>query len=111
LKKSEKDYSPTTLYDDYALSEDIFHWQSQNRASPDNASGKAYLQQRVSGRQILLFVREQNKDEYGNTMSYVFLGGADFIKSTGAKPMNIEWKLRDPMPAYLWKESGKLAVG
>lgn len=111
LKKSEKDYSPTTLYDDYALSEDIFHWQSQNRASPDNASGQAYLQQRVSGRQILLFVREQNKDEYGNTMSYVFLGGADFIKSTGAKPMNIEWQLRDPMPAYLWKESGKLAVG
>jgi superfamily II DNA or RNA helicase len=111
LKKSEKDYSPTTLYDDYALSEDIFHWQSQNRASPDNASGQAYLQQRVSGREILLFVREQNKDEYGNTMSYVFLGGADFIKSTGAKPMNIEWKLRDAMPAYLWKESGKLAVG
>ena len=25
LKKSDKDYSPTTLYDDYAISEDLFH--------------------------------------------------------------------------------------
>jgi hypothetical protein len=33
------------------------------------------------------------------------------LNSSGAKPMNIEWKLKEPMPAYIWKESGKLAVG
>jgi hypothetical protein len=59
----------------------------------------------------LLFVREQNENEYRYTMSYVFLGLADFQQSSGAKPMNIEWKLKEPMPAYIWKESGKLAVG
>ncbi|MBG6233513.1 superfamily II DNA or RNA helicase [Pedobacter sp. CAN_A7] len=111
LKKSEKEYSPTTLYDNYAISESLFHWQSQNRASPDNASGKAYITQRILGRNILIFVREQNEDEFGNTMSYVFLGKADFIKTSGEKPMNVEWKLQEPMPAYIWKESGKLAVG
>jgi superfamily II DNA or RNA helicase len=111
LKKSEKEYSPTTLYDDYAISEDLFHWQSQNRASPENASGLAYIKQQMTGRKILIFVREQNEDEYRNTLSYVFLGEADFMKSTGAKPMNVEWKLQEPMPAYIWKESGKLAVG
>jgi superfamily II DNA or RNA helicase len=111
LKKSEKEYSPTTLYDDYALSESLFHWQSQNRASPDNASGKAYITQHILGRNILIFVREQNEDEFGNTMSYVFLGKADFMKTSGEKPMNVEWKLQEPMPAYIWKESGKLAVG
>lgn len=111
LKKSEKEYSPTTLYDDYAISEYLFHWQSQNRASPDNTSGKSYIQQDELGRTILIFVREQIEDEYGNTMSYVFLGEADFVKTSGAKPMNIEWRLQEAMPAYLWKESGKLAVG
>jgi len=111
LKKSEKEYSPTTLYDDYAISEYLFHWQSQNRASPENESGKVYIQQNMSGRKILIFVREQNKDEFGNTLSYVFLGEADFMKSSGAKPMNVEWKLQEPMPAYIWKESGKLAIG
>ncbi len=44
-------------------------------------------------------------------MSYVFLGLTDFQKSRGARPMNIEWKLKEPMPAYIWKESGKLAIG
>ncbi|MHA4895777.1 DEAD/DEAH box helicase [Pedobacter sp. PWIIR3] len=111
LKKSEKEYSPTTLYDDYAINEVLFHWQSQNAASPNNPSGKAYIQQDQTGKHILLFVREQNDDEYGNTMGYVFLGKANFMSSTGEKPMNIEWKLEEPMPAYIWKESGKLAVG
>ncbi|MES2829466.1 MAG: DUF3427 domain-containing protein [Bacteroidota bacterium] len=111
LKKSEKEYSPTTLYDDYAINEVLFHWQSQNAASPNNPSGKAYIEQNETGKNILLFVREQNEDEYGNTMSFVFLGKANFVKSTGAKPMNIEWRLEEPMPAYIWKESGKLAVG
>lgn len=111
LKKSEKEYSPTTLYDDYAISESLFHWQSQNRASPDNTSGKSYIDQNATGRIILIFVREHSKDEYGNTMSFVFLGNADFVKSSGAKPMNVEWKLQEPMPGYIWKESGKLAVG
>jgi hypothetical protein len=99
------------LYDDYAISEDLFHWQSQNQAAPENTLGKAYIQQKISKRNILIFVREQNKDEYKNALSYVFLGKADFVKSTGAKPMNVEWKLQEAMPAFIWKESGKLAVG
>lgn len=111
LKKSEKEYSPTTLYDDYAISEYLFHWQSQNATAPDSPKGLTYVQQQELDKKILIFVREQNEDEYGLTMSYVFLGLADFQKTSGAKPMNIEWKLKEPMPAYIWKESGKLAVG
>ena len=111
LKKSEKEYSPTTLYDDYAINERLFHWQSQNATSPESPKGQSYIKHQELDKTILLFVREQNDDEHENTMSYVFLGDANFIKSSGSKPMNIEWKLNEPMPAYLWKESGKLAVG
>ncbi|RYG04506.1 MAG: DUF3427 domain-containing protein, partial [Chitinophagaceae bacterium] len=111
LKKSEKEYSPSTLYDDYAINEYLFHWQSQNATTPESPKGLSYIQHNELKKKILLFVREQNDDEYGFTMSYVFLGEAQFINSTGAKPMNIEWQLNEPMPAYLWKESGKLAIG
>ncbi|MDB5014199.1 MAG: restriction endonuclease subunit, partial [Daejeonella sp.] len=111
LKKSEKEYSPTTLYDDYAINEYLFHWQSQNATAPESPKGQSYINHQETHKKILLFVREQNDDEYGFTMGYVFIGEADFIKSTGARPMNIEWKLKEPMPAYIWKESGKLAVG
>jgi hypothetical protein len=111
LKKSEKEYSPTTLYDDYAINEYLFHWQSQNATSPESPKGLSYINQGDLNKRILLFVREQNDDEFGFTMSYVFLGEARFINSSGAKPMNVEWQLNEPMPAYIWKESGKLAIG
>ena len=39
LIKSEEDYSPTTMYDDYAISETLFHWQSQNSSRPDIGKG------------------------------------------------------------------------
>ncbi len=111
LKKSEKEYSPSTLYDDYAINESLFHWQSQNATTPESAKGLSYINHDKQDKKILLFVREQNDDEFGFTMPYVFLGEANYIKSTGSKPMNIEWRLHEPMPAYIWKESGKLAVG
>ncbi len=108
LKKSDKEYSPTTMYEDYALNKHLFHWQTQNSASPNTPKGQAYIK---SEKNFLLFVREQNKDEYGFTMGYVFLGKVEFQKYSGEKPMNIEWKLKEPMPSYILKESQKLAVG
>lgn len=39
LEKTEANYSPTTLYNDYAVSEKVFHWQSQNTARPETGKG------------------------------------------------------------------------
>ncbi|MFO7720820.1 MAG: DUF3427 domain-containing protein [Gillisia sp.] len=111
LKKTEKEYSPTTMYDDFALNKILFHWQSQNSTAPNSIKGASYINHRENGKKIILFVREQNVDEFGFTMSYTFLGEADFMKSNGSKPMNVEWKLHEPMPSYILKESQKLAVG
>ncbi|UKT62796.1 DEAD/DEAH box helicase [Pedobacter mucosus] len=109
LKKSEKEYSPTTLYDDYAINDTLFHWQSQNATASASEKGKSYIGHHVQNKEILIFVREQNKDEFKNTMGYVFLGKANFQKTYGEKPMNIQWLLEEPMPAYIWKDSAKLA--
>ena len=35
LNKTESDYSPTTMYEDYAISDEIFHWQSQSTTSSE----------------------------------------------------------------------------
>lgn len=111
LNKSDKDFSPTTLYDDFALSDRLFHWQSQNNVKPDSSRGRAYIRHKEEGKRVLLFVREKGEDEYGNTMGFVFLGEADFQDYYGSKPMNIRWELKEPMPPYLWKDSAKMAVG
>ena len=33
LQKSEDEYSPTTMYEDYLISQDQFHWQSHSNTS------------------------------------------------------------------------------
>lgn len=111
LNKSEKDFSPTTLYEDFAISENLFHWQSQNNVKPESAKGISYINHKKDGKRILLFVREKGEDEFGNTMGSVFLGEANISEHYGSKPMSIKWELNEPMPPYLWKESAKMAVG
>lgn len=111
LNKSEKDFSPTTLYEDFAISEKLFHWQTQNSVSPEKGKGLTYINHFKEKKRILLFVREKNEDEYGNAMASVFLGEGKLIEYYGSKPMSIKWELNEPMPPYLWKYSAKMAVG
>jgi superfamily II DNA or RNA helicase len=111
LIKSEENFSPTTMYDDYAISETLFHWQSQNSSRPDIGKGLSYIQHQNNNKRILLFVREKANDEKGNTMGYVFIGEGNFKENEGEKPMNIKWELNEPMPNYLWAASAKMSVG
>lgn len=111
LIKSEEDFSPTTLYDDYAISETLFHWQSQNQTRKDSGKGLTYINHQKLGKRILLFVREKANNQFSNTIGYVFIGEAKFKENEGSKPMSIKWELNEPMPMYLWKDSAKMSVG
>jgi superfamily II DNA or RNA helicase/HKD family nuclease len=109
LNKSDKDFSPSTQYHDYAVSEKIFHWQSQNAASPETPVGLSYINHHSNGKKHLLFVREARKDGFGFTSPYHFLGAVDYISHKGAKPMSITWELQEPMPPKVWEAAGKMA--
>jgi superfamily II DNA or RNA helicase/HKD family nuclease len=111
LIKSEENFSPTTMYDDYAISESLFHWQTQNSAGPDTPKGLSYIHHKKNNKNILLFIREKKTDEFDQTMGYVFVGSAVYEDHSGSKPMSIRWKLQTPLPHYLWKQAAKLRVG
>lgn len=111
LNKSEKDFSPTTFYEDFAISESIFHWQTQNAVRPEIGKGLSYINHIQEKKRVLLFVRERSEDEYGNAMASVFLGEAKLLEHYGSKPMSIKWELYEPMPPYLWKDTAKMAIG
>ena len=111
LQKSEEDFSPTTMYDDYAIDETLFHWQSQSQTTDTSPVGISYIKQSELNKNILLFVRESKNDMYGNTAGYVFVGPGNFISYEGSKPMSITWKLEEPIPEYLWTASAKMSVG
>lgn len=102
LNKSEADFSPSTQYNDYLINENFFHWQSQNTDSHSNNGGKRYTMQSETDNRIILFVREEKKDGYGNTCPFHCFGLVDYISSHGDFPMNVTWKLEEPaMPYYV----------
>ncbi|MEU0469255.1 DUF3427 domain-containing protein [Amycolatopsis sp. NPDC006131] len=98
LRKSEKDFSPTTMYRDYAISPELFHWESQNATSLDSPTGRRYLQHRAQGSHVVLFVRETKTDDLG-AAPFVCLGPASYVEHRGERPIAITWRLHRPMPA------------
>lgn len=92
LDKSEKRFSATTRYADYAVSPKLFHWQSQSVTAEDSRAGRRYVEQRKDGTRILLFVRQNSE------VAYVFLGDARYVSHHGQRPMNVIWELDATIP-------------
>ena len=109
LNKIDKDYSPTTMYEDYAISEDLFHWQSQSTTSEKSPTGQRYINHEVRGSTVLLFVREDKKNN-NLSMPYYFLGPAAYVSHDGSKPMSIIWRLKHLMPGKLIRTTERLAI-
>ena len=89
-------YHEAISYHDYALSHELFHWQTQNSCSPLTASGQRYLQSvgpESNGWQFQLFVRT-DKDS-----AYLACGPVVLSSAHGAHPMNIHWQLQQPLAA------------
>ena len=102
LNKSEKDFSPSTQYNDYLINEEYFHWQSQNTDSHNNNGGRRYTEQSQTKNKIILFVREEKKDGFGNTSPFHCFGLVDYVSSHDDFPMNVKWRLQKPaMAQYL----------
>ncbi len=102
LQKTKADYSPTTMYEDYFISQELFHWQSQSRTSIESATGQRYINHKNQGYTPVLFVRETRKTPAGNTSPYYYLGPCDYVSHQGSRPISITWRLRNrvSMPVY-----------
>ena len=110
LEKDEKHYSPSTLYNDYAISATRFHWQSQSILRQRNETAQRYIEHEARGGHVFLFVRSRRKRSDGRTMPYTFLGPCDYVSHHGERPINFVWQLRRPMPADFYQAS-KVAAG
>lgn len=97
INKSEKAYSPATMYRDYALGRDRFHWESQNTTTPTSPTGRRYIDP-PDGHQVWLFARPQKNAKSG-VAPYTFLGPATYIRHEGSRPIAFEWRLQHEIPA------------
>jgi superfamily II DNA or RNA helicase len=91
-------YHERIAYHDYAISSELFHWQSQNNAGPDTTAGKRYLQSPSNGWVFQLFVR-LNRDS-----PYRACGPVTLERAEGARPMTLYWKLTVPLPVRMFQE-------
>lgn len=96
LDKSEG-FQERVQYKDYAISPELFHWQTQNRAGPDNNSGRRYTESGTNGWKFQLFVRE-NRDS-----AYVAVGSVRLVSHDGDRPISITWRLEQPLTAELFR--------
>jgi len=103
INKNEGDYLESTLYNDYAISEDLFHWESQSVTSVTSKTGQRYIKN-DKDHTVLFFVRE-NKKKYGQTSPYTFLGNGRYVSHKGSNPIQIVWKLDHKIPQKIIRES------
>ncbi|WP_257787668.1 DUF3427 domain-containing protein [Arthrobacter sp. QXT-31] len=109
LNKDDKKHSVTTMYRDYAISPELFHWESQNATSPSSPTGRRYLDRASHGSRILIFTRDTADDETGLTVPYTCLGQVDYVQHSGEKPIAITWRLHRPMPADVYASAAAVA--
>ena len=60
LDKAEG-YHDRISYHDYAISPEIFHWQTQNNAGPDTPAGRRYMESPENGWRFFLFVQGEGR--------------------------------------------------
>ena len=105
----DREIGSNTNYNDFAQSSGKFHWETQNKVSPESPTGKKYIRQTQT---MLLFVRKQAKaaDNPARTMGYVYLGEVKLESYSGSRPMQIVWRLKDPMPGEVYEYAVKYVV-
>ena len=98
LQKTERDYSPTTRYLDYAISDQLFHWETQASTAADSHRARTYIEHAAQGRNIALFIRSAKRDAAGRTLPYFCAGFASYVEHKSDRPVQITWRLHDPLP-------------
>ena len=108
LRKDEKDFSPSTMYRDYAISPELFHWESQNATSTRRPPAIATCTTSERGSRVVLFVRDTPENEMG-AAPFLCLGQASYVEHRGEKPIAITWRLHRPLPGDTFRQASVVA--
>jgi hypothetical protein len=93
LRKAERDFSPTTMYRDFAISPDLVHWESQITLREEAPTAQRYIHHAQRGTSVLLFARPAKDDR-----AFTCLGTAAHVEHRNERPIAFVWKLDRAMP-------------
>jgi hypothetical protein len=100
LRKSDKHFSATTMYHDYAISPREFHWESQSTTSVTSSTGQRYINHVERGSRVIFFARETPEQR-----AFLYLGPAQYMHHAGDRPISINWRLDFELPPEFFTEA------
>jgi hypothetical protein len=103
-QKTEREFSPSTMYADYPISRDLLHWESQSNTTQQSATGQNLINHADRNYTILIFARDQKKRN-GATVPFTYLGPADRISCESERPIKLVWGLKYQMPVEMFEDN------
>ena len=88
-------------YDNSLFADDIIQWISQPKTAHTSSVGKMFINHKKLGYNVHIFIRKFAFMDGNKTNPFIYLGKADYYKSSGDKPMRILWKLEKKIPQEL----------
>ncbi|MBJ6727183.1 DUF3427 domain-containing protein [Geomesophilobacter sediminis] len=104
FQKTEKEFSPSTMYADYPISRDLLHWESQADTAQHHSTGQNLIHHLQRGYTVLVFVRDQ-KRRNNVTVPFTYLGPVERVSYESERPIKFVWRLRHPMPVEIFEDN------
>jgi hypothetical protein len=104
FQKTEREFSPSTMYADYPISRELFHWESQSQTTQQSTTGQNLIDHANRGYTILVFARDTKKKE-NCTVPFTYLGPAIQVRFESERPIKMVWRLQHPMPVEMFEEN------
>lgn len=104
FQKTEKEFSPSTMYADYPISRELLHWESQSNTAQHHPVGQNLIHHKERGYTILIFARDQKKRN-GVTVPFTYLGPADRVTYESERPIKMVWRLRHQMSVEMFEDN------
>jgi Domain of unknown function (DUF3427) len=102
FQKTEKLFSPSTMYHDYPISRELLHWETQSQTSQASDTGQNLIHHAERGYTMLFFARSQKRVD-GITTPFTFLGPAKLVRFTSERPIQMIWRLNHSMPVEMFE--------
>jgi superfamily II DNA or RNA helicase/HKD family nuclease len=104
FQKTEREFSPTTMYADYPISRELLHWESPANTSQASEAGQNLIHHETCGYTVLFFARDRKRED-SRSVPFTYLGPATLVSHQKERPIQMVWRLRYPMPAEMFEEN------
>lgn len=104
FQKTEREFSPSTMYADYPISRELLHWESPSNTTQASETGQNLINHQQRNYTILIFARSVKRLD-GRTAPFTFLGPASLVSLQQERPIQMVWRLNHLIPAVMFEEN------